>query len=216
MVRTGRSLLALACWAGCLHLAAAGWAAPCDPGEFLDEETQTCADCPVGTFSPQAGAVGCCIECGAGSFQTGTGKSFCDLCVAGKYWPDYSTGSDQDICVECTAGKFLALEGVGPAPAPGLSGEAYVPYRKIDPPHGVVCDDNGDILAESCTKCPISMCDNDCETQAVESNRTDFATNSTYTMLEYSCVPVSWIPPMVSGRMRGCAMRAHPARAFPV
>ena len=65
-----------------------------------------CVDCPMGYYGPAIGSQ--CIECGPSTYQTGTKKTACINCPAGK--ASTSTGSTSDNCVECTAGTS-SLEG---------------------------------------------------------------------------------------------------------
>jgi hypothetical protein len=223
MARRGRNfgLVALSlCWAGCLHVAAdeggapPPWGAPCEAGKYLDTATLACVVCPAGKFSPEAGAVGCCIDCFPGTFALDEAQTSCTLCDAGKYSVDGSSGNvDHTKCELCTPGKFLPVQGVGPWPEIGLLGEAYRPYYFIDPPHGVSC--GGGVDAKSCAHCPVTQCAGDCATVTSTDNYTNFETNSTYTNTTIACRPHSWIEPKVRFCMRKpCMILAEHARGL--
>ena len=65
----------------------------CQPGTFINDQTNQCDDCPPGFYQPLAGQFEC-IPCPQGTFNAQTGQTQCQPCEAGFF-------NDQLGAIEC-------------------------------------------------------------------------------------------------------------------
>jgi len=77
----------------------------CLPGQYYSSVSYKCLECASGTYTDTFRQIACkpCLD---GYVQPGTGKTSCELCIAGRY-----SNADFTQCVPCEAGKFQAAPG---------------------------------------------------------------------------------------------------------
>ena len=150
----------------------------CAAGQFLNETSHVCSPCPIGTFGPNANALGVdsCTFCPPGTFGNATGRVHaeqCEKCPAGftgRLQNEDTVPSNRDIaCAQCEAGKYSELPGL-PDPThctecPAGTFSAAVAAESRDAcvlcPAGSYSSQRGQTSVATCEPCPAGMHGND-------------------------------------------------------
>lgn len=94
----------------------------CDDGQEFDEDTQTCATCPAGTFR-MAGRDPVCMPCEPG-YYSAAGASNCTLCPLNQFSPVYGLAQrtpGEQKCLYCPVGSVSKTDDGNV----GLQGSTY-------------------------------------------------------------------------------------------
>jgi len=83
----------------------------CDRGNYFDEVTQDCAQCPQGSYSDAFGATAC-VLCPPGYSQYGVGATSCNSCGYGSYSQGFGN-IDCPICEDGTYSQYNSSNNQG-------------------------------------------------------------------------------------------------------
>jgi predicted outer membrane repeat protein len=109
----------------------------CGAGSFLNGASGTCSACPVGTYTPLAGATGC-LPCPINSYQTAAGASTCVPCPDAR--ASSPPGSSTLLNCSCSYGTFALYDSAittftcAPCPVGALCSGPLSPSGPTAPP----------------------------------------------------------------------------------
>ena len=136
----------------------------CSAGEYISPITNTCQQCPKGSYQPKTGQT-LCFDCSAGYITAEAGQTACSPCPVKTYQPstkqsicfacpsNITTGNWSCTSTTCPAGSFMDSNTQTCSPCqPGYYQQEAGEFLCLQCAHGTYQDKSGQT---ACLPCPV-------------------------------------------------------------